>query len=171
MAKLDVLVNESIPFDEIRLNGEGKDSENYGIVSLEEALNIAYNEGKDVILISDRANPPVCKLMSFGKYKYELMKKEKEAKKKQVIIETKEIRLSPNIDDNDLNVKKVSMRKILGKGDNVRVTLRFKGREAMHMNDYIPFMEDIAYDLSDIASLVKPVKIEGMNIGMTLARK
>ena len=99
------------------------------------------------------------------------MKKEKEAKKKQVIIETKEIRLSPNIDDNDLNVKKVSMRKILGKGDNVRVTLRFKGREAMHMNEYIPFMEDIAYDLSDIASLVKPVKIEGMNIGMTLARK
>jgi len=169
MAKNEkVLINEMIPYREIRLNGEGV---NYGVMDIMDALRLAEEEGKDVILISDNAVPPVCRLMEFGKYKYELQKKEKEAKKKQTVVETKEIRISPNIDENDLEVKKNMMRKIMLKGDNVKVTLRFRGREASHMGDYIPFMENLAIDLSDVGMIVKPVRIEGMSISMSLARK
>ena len=102
-------------------------------MSAKEALKLAEEAGVDLVKIAPTAKPPVCKIVDYGKYKYELTRKEKEAKKKQKVIETKEIRLSPNIDTNDLNTKINAARKFIAKGDKVKVTLRFRGREMAHM--------------------------------------
>ena len=111
----------------------GEDGEQLGIMSAREALQKAEEAGVDLVKIAPTAKPPVCKLVDYGKYKYELTRKEKEAKKKQRVIEIKEIRLSPNIDTNDLNTKVNAARKFLSKGDRVKITLRFRGREMAHM--------------------------------------
>ena len=124
------MINEQIRDKEVRLIGS--DGEQLGIMSAKEAYFKAKDSGLDLVKISPNANPPVCKIIDYGKYRYEMSRKAKEAKKKQRIVETKEIRLSPNIDVNDLNTKANQARKFLAKGDKLKVSLRFRGREMAH---------------------------------------
>ena len=126
----ELMINEQIRDKEVRLIGE--DGEQLGIVSSRDALKMAEEAGLDLVKIAPTAKPPVCKIVDYGKYKYEQVRKEKEAKKKQKVIDIKEIRLSPNIDTNDLNTKIGAARKFLTKGDRVKITLRFRGREMAH---------------------------------------
>ena len=165
----DLLINEQIRDKEVRVIGE--DGEQLGVMSVKEALALAEEAGVDLIKIAPNAKPPFCKIIDYGKYKYELARKEKEAKKKQKVIEIKEIRLSPNIDTNDLNTKSNAARKFLTKGDRVKVTLRFRGREMAHMNSSKHILDDFAEALSDIAVVEKAPKVEGRSMTMFLAEK
>ena len=124
------MINEQIRDKEVRLISE--EGEQLGIVSVKEAMKLAKEANLDLVKIAPSAKPPVCKIIDYGKYKYEMTRKEKEARKKQKVTEVKEIRLSPNIDSNDLNTKANMARKFLKKGDKVKVTLRFRGREMAH---------------------------------------
>ena len=125
------MINEQIRDKEIRLIGE--DGEQLGIMSTREAMKLAAEAELDLVKIAPTAKPPVCKIIDYGKYKYELTRKEKEAKKKQKTVDVKEVRLSPNIDTNDLNTKVNNAKKFIQKGNKVKVTLRFRGREMAHM--------------------------------------
>ena len=165
----DLLINEQIRDKEVRVIGT--DGEQLGIMSAKEALKLAEEAGVDLVKIAPTAKPPVCKIVDYGKYKYELTRKEKEAKKKQKVIETKEIRLSPNIDTNDLNTKINAARKFLSKGDKVKVTLRFRGREMAHMANSKHILDDFAANLSDVATLEKAPKVEGRSMTMFLTEK
>lgn len=127
----EVAINEQIRDKEIRLIGEH--GEQLGIMSAKEAYFKAQDAGLDLIKIAPTAKPPVCKIADYGKYKYEQLRREKEAKKRQKEIEVKELRLSPNIDDNDLNTKANQAKKFLSKGDKLKVSLRFRGREMAHV--------------------------------------
>ncbi len=163
------MINEQIRDREVRLIGP--DGEQVGVVSSREAQKIADEAGLDLVKIAPNAKPPVCKVIDYGKYRYELARKEKDAKKKQKTVELKEIRLSPNIDTNDLNTKMNAARKFLSKGNKVKVTLRFRGREMAHMNSSKHILDDIAESLSDIAVVEKAPKVEGRSIGLVLAEK
>ena len=163
------MINEQIRDREVRLIGP--DGEQIGVVSAREAQKIADDAGLDLVKIAPNAKPPVCKVIDYGKYRYELARKEKDARKKQKIVEIKEIRLSPNIDTNDLNTKMNAARKFLSKGNKVKVTLRFRGREMAHMNSIKHILDDIAENLSDVAVVEKAPKVEGRSIGMVLAEK
>ena len=163
------MINEQIRDKEVRLIGA--DGEQLGIVSGKEALKIAEEAGLDLVKIAPTAKPPVCKVIDYGKYRYELARKEKEAKKKQKTVELKEIRLSPNIDTNDLNTKINSAKKFIEKGNKVKVTLRFRGREMAHMNSSKHILDDFAAELADVAVVEKAPKVEGRSIGMVLAEK
>ena len=121
--------------------------------------------------IAPTAKPPVCKIIDYGKYKYELTRKEKEAKKKQKTVDVKEVRLSPNIDTNDLNTKVNNAKKFIQKGNKVKVTLRFRGREMAHMQTSKHILDDFADMLKDIAVVEKPTKLEGRSISMVLTEK
>ncbi len=136
-----------------------------------DALKLAEEAGVDLVKIAPTAKPPVCKIVDYGKFKYEQTRKEKEARKKQKVIEIKEIRLSPNIDTNDLNTKVNAARKFITKGDRVKVTLRFRGREMTHMNNSRHILDDFAQALSDIAVMEKAPKVEGRSMTMFLAEK
>ena len=125
------MINEQIRDREVRVVSES--GEQLGIMSAREAMKLAQEAELDLVKIAPTAKPPVCKIIDYGKYRYELARKEKEAKKKQKTIEIKEVRLSPNIDTNDLNTKVGAARKFITKGDKVKVTLRFRGREMAHM--------------------------------------
>ncbi|MBD5522094.1 MAG: translation initiation factor IF-3 [Lachnospiraceae bacterium] len=162
-------MNEQIRDKEVRVIGE--DGEQLGIMSSKEALKLAEEAGVDLVKIAPTAKPPVCKIVDYGKFKYEQTRKEKEAKKKQRTIEIKEIRLSPNIDTNDLNTKVNAARKFITKGDRVKVTLRFRGREMTHMNNSKHILDDFAQALSDIAVVEKAPKVEGRSMTMFLAEK
>ena len=131
----------------------------------------AQEAGLDLVKIAPTAKPPVCKIIDYGKYRYELARKEKEAKKKQKTIEIKEVRLSPNIDTNDLNTKVGAARKFITKGDKVKVTLRFRGREMAHMNSSKYILDEFAESLSDIATVDKAPKVEGRSMTMFLTAK
>lgn len=122
-------------------------------------------------MIAPTANPPVCKIIDFGKYRYELARKEKDAKKKQKVIEVKEIRLSPNIDLNDIKTKANMAKKFLEHGDKVKVALRFRGREMAHMQDSKHVLDDFAALLEDVSTIEKPAKVEGRNMVMFLGPK
>lgn len=163
------MINEQIRDKEVRLIGE--DGEQLGIVSSRDALKMAEEAGLDLVKIAPTAKPPVCKIVDYGKYKYEQVRKEKEAKKKKKVIDIKEIRLSPNIDTNDLNTKIGAARKFLTKGDRVKITLRFRGREMAHMNNSKHILDDIAQSLSDIAVVEKAPKVEGRSMTMFLTEK
>lgn len=165
----DLMINEQIRDKEVRLIGE--DGEQLGIVSSKEALKMAEEAGLDLVKIAPKAEPPVCKIIDYGKYKYEMVRKEKEAKKKQKTIELKEIRLSPNIESNDLNTKINAAKKFIAKGDKVKVTLRFRGREMAHMQQSKHILDDFAEALSDIAVVEKAPKVEGRSISLVLAEK
>ena len=134
-------------------------------------MRLAEEAGVDLVKIAPTAKPPVCKIVDYGKFKYEQTRKEKEAKKKQKVIEIKEIRLSPNIDTNDLNTKVSAARKFITKGDRVKVTLRVRGREMTHMNNSKHILDDCAEALSDIAVMEKAPKVEGRSMTMFLAEK
>ena len=140
-------------------------------MSAKDAFFKAQDMDLDLVKISPNANPPVCKIIDFGKYRYELMRKEKEAKKNQKQMELKEIRMTPNIDTNDLNTKINAGRKFLEKGNKIKVTLRFRGREMTRMSSSEPLLLDFANQLSDIAVIEKEPKIEGRNMSLILTRK
>ena len=136
-----------------------------------DALKLAEEAGVDLVKIAPTAKPPVCKIVDYGKFKYEQTRKEKEARKKQKVIEIKEIRLSPNIDTNDLNTKVNAARKFITKGDRVKVTLRFRGREMAHMANSKHILDDFAEELSEIAVIEKAPKVEGRSMTMVLTQK
>jgi translation initiation factor IF-3 len=165
----DLMINEQIRDKEVRLIGS--DGEQLGIMSAKEAMKLAEEAELDLVKIAPNAKPPVCKIIDYGKYRYELARKEKEAKKKQRVIEIKEIRLSPNIDTNDLNTKVNAARKFLTKGDRVKITLRFRGREMAHMNNSKHILDDFAESLSDVAVVEKAPKVEGRSMTMFLTEK
>ena len=162
-------INEEIRDKEVRLISN--DGEQLGIVAIQKAQDIAVEKGMDLVKIAPQAKPPVCKIIDYGKYRYELSRKEKEAKKKQKTIDIKEVRLSPNIDTNDLKTKVNAARKFLTKGDRVKVTLRFRGREMAHMASSRHVLDDFAELLKDIAVVEKAPKIEGRSMTMFLSEK
>ena len=163
------MINEQIRDREVRLIGE--DGEQLGIMSAREAMKIAMEAELDLVKIAPTAKPPVCKIIDYGKYKYEQTRKEKEAKKKQRTVEIKEVRLSPNIDTNDLNTKFNNAKKFISKGNKVKVTLRFRGREMAHVQQSRHILDDFAEMLSDIAVVEKAAKLEGRNMSMVLTEK
>ena len=165
----ELMINEQIRDREVRLIGP--DGEQIGVVSSREAQKIADEAGLDLVKIAPNAKPPVCKVIDYGKYRYELARKEKEARKKQKVVELKEIRLSPNIDSNDLNTKMNAAKKFLSKGDKVKITLRFRGREMAHMNASKHILDDFAESLAEVAVVEKAPKVEGRSISMVLAEK
>ena len=165
----DLMINEQIRDKEVRLIGAN--GEQLGIMSARDAMKIAREAELDLVKVAPTAKPPVCKIIDYGKYKYEMVRKEKEARKKQRTIEIKEIRLSPNIDTNDLNTKVNAARKFLTKGDKVKMTLRFRGREMAHMANSKHILDDVAQQLSDIAVVEKAPKVEGRSMTMFLTEK
>ena len=165
----ELMINEEIRDKEVRVIGEA--GQQLGIMSAKEALALAEEAGLDLVKIAPTAQPPVCRIVDYGKFKYEQLRKEKEAKKKQKVTEVKEIRLSPNIDTNDLNTKMNAARKFLSKGDRVKVTLRFRGREMAHMNTSKHILDDFAQNLSDVAVMEKAPKVEGRSMTMFLTEK
>ena len=163
------MINEQIKDKEVRLIGQ--DGEQLGIMSAREAMKIAVEAELDLVKIAPLAKPPVCKIIDYGKYKYELVRKEKEAKKKQKTVEVKEIRLSPNIETNDLNTKINAAKKFISKGNKVKITLRFRGREMAHVQNSKHILDDFAEELSDIAMVEKAPKLEGRSMSIVLAEK
>ena len=160
------MINEQIKDKEVRL--VGSEGEQLGIMSAKDALKMAQDAELDLVKIAPKAKPPVCKIIDYSKYRYEMIRKEKEARKKQKTVDLKEIRLSPNIEANDLNTKVNAARKFLEKGNKVKVTLRFRGREMAHMQSSRHILTDIAEKMSDIAVMEKAPKIEGRSITMVL---
>ncbi len=163
------MINEQIKDKEVRLIGQS--GEQLGIMPIKEALRLAREADLDLVKIAPMAKPPVCKIIDYGKYRYELVRKEKEAKKKQKTVEVKEIRLSPNIESNDLNTKINAAKKFISKGNKVKVTLRFRGREMAHMQSSKHILDDFAGELSDIAMVEKAPKLEGRSMSIVLAEK
>jgi len=162
-------MNEKIRAKEVRVISE--EGEMLGVMEITEALRLAKEAELDLIEVSPNAVPPVCKIIDYGKYRYELARREKDAKKKQKVVEVKEIRLSPNIDTNDLNTKSNNARKFLEKGNRVKVTLRFRGREMAHISATKGVLDDFAETLQDIATVDKAAKMEGRSMSIVLAPK
>lgn len=163
------MINEKIKDKEVRVIGA--DGEQLGIMSSKEAFAMAKEADLDLVKIAPDAQPPVCKIIDYGKYRYEQERKKKEAKKKQKTIDIKEIRFSPNIDTNDLNTKINQARKFLSKGDKVKVSIRFRGRELSHTEIGVDILNNFASQLQDVAVVEKPAKVEGRSMVMFLAQK
>jgi len=163
------MINGQIRDKEVRVISE--DGEQLGVMSSKDAMKLAKEAELDLVKIAPKAQPPVCKIIDYGKYKYELARKEKEAKKKQKTVEVKEVRLSPNIDTNDLNTKVNNAKKFISKGNKVKVTLRFRGREMAHMQQSKHILDDFAELLKDIAVVEKQPKLEGRSMSMVLTEK
>ena len=163
------MINEQIRDKEVRLIGEH--GEQLGIMSAKDAMKYAREAELDLVKVAPTAKPPVGKIIDYGKYRYEMARKEKDAKKKQKTIEVKEVRLSPNIDVNDLNTKISAARKFLEKGNKVKVTLRFRGREMAHMQASKHILDDFAKALEDVAAVDKTPKVEGRSMTMFLTEK
>jgi len=160
-------VNRQIRVPEILLINES--GEKVGIVSPDEAVDMAEEAGLDLVEISPKAQPPVCKIMDFGKFKYEQQKKAAEAKKKQKIIEIKEVKFRPNIDDHDYDVKMRSVSKFLGEGDKVKVTLRFRGREMAHQELGRDLLNKVAGDIETLGKIESMPRMEGRQMTMIIA--
>ena len=163
------MINGQIRDREVRVIGT--DGEQLGVMSARDAQKLADEAELDLIKIAPKAKLPVCKIMDYGKFRYEQQKREKEAKKKQHVVETKEIRLSPNVEMNDLKTKANNARKFSTKGDKVKVTLRFRGREMAHIGSSAHVLDDFAKMLEDIAQVSKAAKLEGRNMTMFLEKK
>lgn len=164
-----LMINEQIRDKEVRVIDA--DGNQLGIMSSQEAMKLAQEADLDLVKIAPGAKPPVCKIIDYGKYRYEQSRKEKQAKKNQKMIEIKEIRMSPNIDTNDLNTKISAAKKFLSKGNKVKVTLRFRGREMAHVNNSRHILDDFAEALSEFAVVEKQPKLEGRNMSMMLSEK
>jgi len=162
-------INEEILDKEVRLIGD--QGEQLGIMSVDEALRIATERELDLVKIAPGSNPPVCKIMDYGKFRFEQTKKEKEAKKNQRVIEIKEIRMSPGIDTNDFNTKLKNAQKFLNDGDRVKVSVRFRGREMAHTEIGAVLLKDFAAQCAEIANMDKAPKLEGRNMSMFLSPK
>ncbi len=163
------LINEEIRDKELRVISS--DGEQLGVMSREEAMSLAEAKGMDLVNISPTANPPVCKILDYGKYRYELQKKEKEAKKKQATTQMKEIRLSTYIEDHDIQVKANTAHKFLKDGDKVKVNQRFRGSEATYAARGMEVMNKFAEAVSDVAEIERAAKFEGRSLIMFLSPK
>jgi translation initiation factor IF-3 len=159
-------INGAIRAPEIRLIGA--DGENVGVVHPAKAMDMAVEAGLDLVEISPNAKPPVCKIMDFGKFKYEQQKRESEARKKQKVIEVKEVKFRPNTDTHDYDVKMRNVLKFLEKGDKVKVTLRFRGREMAHQNLGRELLERVAVDVKEIGKVENMPKMEGRQMIMVI---
>ena len=169
ISKLDHQLNEDIRDKEIRVIGP--DGAQLGIMSSRDALAKAFDQGLDLVKIAPNATPPVCKIMDYGKFRFEQTKKEKEAKKNQHVTEIKEIRMSPGIDTNDFNTKVRAAQKFLKEGNRVKVTVRFRGREMAHTDIGRTLLAQFGDMCSEIASVDKGAKLEGRHLSMFLAPK
>jgi len=165
----ETLINEDIRCEELRVIGA--DGSQLGIMPTDKAQNLAIEQNLDLVLIAAQAQPPVAKIMDFGKYRFEQAKREKEAKKNQKVINIKEIQLSLNIDTHDFDTKRNAAIKFLSKGDKVKVSIRFRGREMGHSQYGYDLMERFAEGCSDVSNIEKPAKLEGRNMLMFLAPK
>ena len=163
------MINEEIQEKEIRLIGS--DGEQMGLMSSAEAQKIADEQDLDLVMISPNAKPPVCKIMDYGKYRFEQNKKVKEAKKNQHVMDVKEIRMSPGIGENDFNTKLKNGQKFLADGDRVKVSVRFRGREMAHTNIGEKLLRDFAEKCADVANLDKEPKLEGRSMSIFLSPK
>ena len=160
-------VNDQIEAAQVRLiDARG---EMLGVLSLYQALAIADEAGLDLVEISPNAEPPVCKVLDFGKYKYELQKKENEARKKQKVIEIKEIEMRPGIDDHDYDVKMRAMQRFIAEGDKVKITLRFRGREMVHQDLGAKVLERVRTDMGETIKVEQTPKMEGRQMTMVIA--
>ena len=165
--KQDLLINEQIRVKEVQvIDEEGKQ---LGKISTTEAIDLAYSRNMDLVLVSGSIENPVCKIMNYGKYKFEQSKKEKETKKKQKIVELKEIRITPNIEEHDFNFKTKNVQKFLEAGNKVKVTVRFRGRELNYIKLGEEVLNKFAEGLSEVATIEKPAKLEGKNMFLILA--
>ncbi len=160
-------MNETIDDRTIRLIDET--GENVGVVATAEALDRATNVGLDLVEVSPNADPPVCKIMDFGKYKYEEQKRKSEARKKQKIIDVKEIKMRPNIDQHDYDVKMRSINRFLGEGDKVKVTMRFRGREMVHQDLGLKLLQKVRDELEEVAKVEQFPRLEGRQMTMVMA--
>ena len=167
--KRDIRINEEITSSTVRLIDQN--SKQVGIVSLNEALRLSELAGFDLVEIAPSVEPPVCKIMDFGKYKYELSKKEKETKKKQHVIITKEIRFRPKIEEHDFEFKARHARKFLEEGHRVKATVMFRGREMIHQEYGTRIMDKFKEELQDVARIEKEPKLEGGQLIMYLVKK
>ena len=166
---MDHQINEEIRDKEVRLISAT--GEQLGIMSARAALDIAAEQDLDLVKISPNAVPPVCKVMDYGKYRFEQTKREKEAKKNQRVVEVKEVRMSPGIDVNDFNVKLRNAQKFLGEGNRVKVTVRFRGREMAHTNIGEDLLNKFAEQCGEVATVDKNPKLDGRHMTMFLSPK
>lgn len=167
--KQELPTNRQIRAKEVQLIGDN--GEKLGVIPFSEALSNAEERNLDLVLVAPNTNPPVCKIMNYGKYKFEQAKKEKEAKKKQKIQELKEIRVTPNIEEHDFSFKSKNARKFLTEGNKVKITVRFKGREVNNSKAGELVLNKFIENLEDIASVEKAPKLEGRNMFTILAKK
>ena len=167
--KQELPINGQIRAKEVQLIGDN--GEKIGVISLNEALDRAEEKNLDLVLVAPNANPPVCKIMNYGKYKFEQAKKEKEAKKKQKSFELKEIRVTPNIEEHDFSFKSKNARKFIQDGNKVKITVRFRGREVNNSKAGEVVLNKFIEDMSDIAVVEKAPKLEGRNMFTILAKK
>ena len=167
--KQELPINRQIKAKEVQLIGEN--GEKYGVIPFDEAIDKAEEKGLDLVLVSPNANPIVCKIMNYGKYKFEQAKKEKEAKKKQKVLEVKEIRVTPNIEEHDFGFKAKNLRKFLEDGNKVKITVKFRGRELNNSRAGEIVLEKFINELEDIAAVEKAPKLEGRNMFTILAKK
>lgn len=169
ISKDDLRVNEDIKAREIRLVSET--GEQLGIMSPKEALRIAMEKGYDLVEVAPTAKPPVCKIMDLGRYKYEQSKRERETRKKQHVINVKEIKLRPNIEDNDFNTKVRSAIRFLNDGDKVKVTIMFRGREMSHPELGKALLDRVAEEVKEVGNVERDAKLEGRNMSMIISPK
>lgn len=167
--KQELPINEQIRAKEVQLIGDK--GEKIGVVSIREALEKAEEKNLDLVLVAPNANPQVCKIMNYGKYKFEQAKKEKEAKKKQKVLEVKELRVTPNIEEHDFEFKSKNARKFLEDGNKVKITVRFRGREVNNSKAGEIVLNKFIEALGDIATVEKAPKLEGRNMFTILAKK
>lgn len=167
--KQELPINEQIRAKEVQVIDDS--GEKRGVMSLNEALDLAFDKKLDLVLVAPNAEPPVCKIMNYGKYKFEQSKKEKEAKKKQKTFELKEIRITPNIEQHDFEFKVKNARKFLEDGNKVKITVRFRGRELNYVKLGEANLNKFIEDLSDIATPEKKAVLEGKNMFIILAKK
>jgi translation initiation factor IF-3 len=160
-------VNEEIRIPQVRLIDQ--DGEMQGVMSAREAMMRAFQVGLDLVEISPNADPPVCKILDFGKFKYEQQKKRNEAKKKQKVIEIKEIKVRPNIDENDYQVKMRAMKSFIEEGDKVKVTLRFRGREMAHQDIGVRVLERIRAEMDTTSKVEQMPRMENRQMVMVLS--
>ncbi len=167
--KQELPINEQIRHKQVQLIDD--EGQKRGIMDTKEALNIAYEKNLDLVLVAPNGNPPVCKIMNYGKYKFEQSKKEKEAKKKQKVYELKELRITPNTEEHDFNFKAKNARKFLEDGCKVKITVRFRGRELNYVKQGETILNQFIEELSDIAVSEKRPVLEGKNMFIILAKK
>ena len=167
--KQELPINGGIRAKEVQLIGDK--GEKLGVLSLRDAMQKAEDKKLDLVLVAPQANPPVCKLMNYGKYKFEQSKKEKEAKKKQKAIEIKEIRITPNIEEHDFSFKAKNARKFIQDGNKLKITVRFRGREVNNSKLGEDVLNKFIENLSDIANVDRKPKLEGRNMFIMLSKK